>query len=183
MLPRDVLYQPYYCEENVFHLCQSPVLAGRAKSAVFASGARGGCVMWHQRAAPRPGAALFWDYHVFVLAEAPWEVWDLDTTLGCPVPAARYFERSFRDGLPPDLAPIFRVVAADELRATLASDRSHMRKADGRYERPPPPWPPVSPPERGSNLERFIDMSDAVAGEVLSLAALCRRFGAAPPRL
>lgn len=175
MLPEDVLYQPFYCEENVFHLCQHPVLGERPRYGVFVSGRLGGCVMWHQRAARRPPGPLFWDYHVIVLAEDPWEVWDLDSTLGCPVPAAEYLRQSFRDGLPPDLAPIFRVVPAAELVATLASDRSHMRDEHGRFERPPPPWPPVSEPERGSNLMRFVDMSAAFAGEVLSLGELRER--------
>jgi len=175
MLPPDVLHQAFYCEENVFHLCQHAVLAGRGRSAVFVSGAMGGCVMWHQRAARGPAAALFWDYHVFVLAEGPWEVWDLDTRLGCPLPAAEYLARSFREGLPPDLAPVFRVVPSDELVATLASDRSHMRGRDGRFERPPPPWPTVSAPERGSNLGQFIDMSAPFVGDVLSLEELAER--------
>lgn len=166
------LYQPFYCEENVFHLCAHPIFGARRRSAVFVSGVLGGCVMWHQRAARRPGAPLFWDYHVFVLAEDPWEVWDLDSTLGMPVPAAVYVARSFRAGLPPELAAVFRVVPADELRATFASDRSHMRSRDGRFERPPPPWPTVSPKERGSNLLRFIDVASPFVGEVLSLEEL-----------
>lgn len=176
MPPADVRYQPFYCEENVFHLCQHPVLADRERHVVFVSGRMGGCVMWHQRAARGPSAPLFWDYHVFVLAGSPWEVWDLDSTLGCPVPAAEYVRRSFRSGLPPDLAPVFRVVRADELIAALASDRSHMRGPDGRFERPPPPWPPVSAPDRGSNLARFVDMTEPFVGEVLSLGELRSRF-------
>ncbi len=175
MLPGDARYHPFYCEENAFHLCQHAVLGARARHVVFVSGALGGCVMWHQRAARGPAAPLFWDYHVIVLAEGPWEVWDPDSTLGCPVGAAFYLERSFRPGLPAELAPIFRVVRAAEIVATLASDRSHMRGPDGRFERRPPPWPPVSAKERGTNLARFIDMSDPFVGEVLSLGELSSR--------
>lgn len=178
MLPEGVRYQPFYCEENAFHLCQHGAFGDRERYALFVSGALGGCVMWHQRAARGPTAALFWDYHVVVLAADPWEIWDLDSTLGCPVPAAEYLRRSFRRGLPPELAPIFRLVPAAELLATFASDRSHMRDQNGNYERPPPPWPTVSAPERGSNLSRFIDMTDPFVGEILSLAALGKRVGA-----
>lgn len=181
MAPPDVLYQPFYCEENVFHLCSHPALAGRRCHAAVISGAHEGFVMWRQRAARSPAAPLFWDYHVIVLAEEPWEVWDLDTTLGSPCPAADYVAGSFRGGLPPELAPIFRVVPAGVFIATLASDRSHMRRADGRFERPPPPWPPVSPPERGSNLRRFTDMSRPFVGEVLSLDELAARVGLFAP--
>jgi hypothetical protein len=180
MIPADVRYHPFYCEENVFHLCQHPVFGARARHAVFVSGRAGGFVMWHQRAARGPTSPLFWDYHVIVLAEDPWEVWDLDSTLGCPVPAREYLDRSFRAGVPLDLAPLFRVVRAADLVAKLASDRSHMRGPDGRFERPPPTWPPVSAPERGSNLARFVEMDRPFAGEVLSLAELRGRVALGP---
>lgn len=178
----DVLYQPFYCEENVHHLLRHAALAGRPRHAVVVSGVLGGFVMWHQRAARGRSAPLFWDYHVIVLAEDPWEVWDLDTTLGVPSPAPEYLRRSFRAGLPPELAPIFRVVPAGVFVATFASDRSHMRRPDGRFERPPPPWPTVSPPERGSNLRRFVDMTDPFVGEVLSLEDLSARIGGGASR-
>lgn len=173
----DVRYQPFYCEENVFHLCGHDAFRGRRAHAVVISGSLGGFVMWHQRAARSPKAPLFWDYHVILLAEDPWEAWDLDTTLGLPFPADAYLRRSFHPGVPPDLLPIFRLVEAELFVATLASDRSHMRGPDGRFERPPPSWPPVSAPERGSNLRRFVDMSDPFAGEVMSLEALIARVG------
>lgn len=168
-------HHPFYCEENVFHLCSHEALGERPRSAVFVSGALGGFVMWHQRAARRPGAPLFWDYHVILLVEDPWEIWDLDSTLGLPVPAAHYLERSFRADVPPEIAPRFRVVPAAELLRTLASDRSHMRRPDGTFDRPPPPWPPISAPERGSNLRRFIDTGDAFLGERTSLEGLIER--------
>ncbi|MEZ4297363.1 MAG: hypothetical protein R3B70_20530 [Polyangiaceae bacterium] len=130
--PAELRYQAFYCEENVFHLCGHEVLAGRRRHAVVISGAHEGFVMWHQRAARRPGGALFWDYHVIVLAEEPWEIWDLDTTLGFPVPAGEYLARSFRDGLPAELAPIFRVVPAQVFVATLAvGSTAHARGPTG----------------------------------------------------
>jgi protein N-terminal glutamine amidohydrolase len=169
VLPEGVLYHPFYCEENVFHLCGHAALAGRERHAAVISGLYEGFVMWHQRAARGRSAPLFWDYHVILVARDPWEVWDLDTTLGAPFPARDYLRRSFRAGLPPELAPIFRVIPADVFVATLTSDRSHMRGPDGRFERPPPPWPTVSAPEQGSNLRRFTDMTDPFVGEVRSL--------------
>lgn len=181
MPPPGFLHQPFYCEENVFHLLAHSSLAGRRVAAVVASGPLGGFVMWHQRAARSPVAPLFWDYHVFVLAEDPWQIWDLDSTLGMPVLAADYLRKSFRPGLPAELSPVFRLVPASQYIAELASDRSHMRRPDGRFERPPPSWPPVSAKERGSNLQRFIDMKDPFVGEVVSLAALSDRVAAGRP--
>ena len=169
-----VLYHPFYCEENAYHLCTRPDLAQRDPAAMFIRGRGDACVIWHQRAAEAPGEPVFWDYHVVVLAQRPWEIWDLDTTLGCPAPAAKYLRSSFRPEVarPPELEPRFRVVGAAELRATFASDRSHMRGPDGGYREPPPPWAPIG---SGSTLARFLAHDDAIAGEELGLSALLRR--------
>lgn len=176
-------YQPYYCEENIHHLCRRPDLAGRSPAAVFIRGAGEVCVMWHQRSAPARDEPICWDYHVVLLAQRPWEIWDLDTTLPCPCPAADYLIKSFRPALalPPEVAPWFRVVDAPQLLATFASDRSHMRDPGGKFLQPPPSWPAIGPPDVASNLARFLDLRDEVAGEVLDLPALLRRVAHAPP--
>ncbi len=173
-------YQPFYCEENIFHLCHDPRFTARAPSALFVSGAGGECVMWHQKQARRPGAPLSWDYHVLLLVRDPWEIWDFDTTLGFPVPAATYLRRSFRPeiALPEELTPWFRRVDAAELGATFASDRSHMRSPGGEFQKAPPPWSAIGPEGVVSNLGRFLTMEDAIAGEVMSLPALLARIEA-----
>ncbi len=170
-------YQPFYCEENIFHLCQNPRFAARTPAALFVSGASGECVMWQQKQARRPGAAMAWDYHVILLVRDPWEIWDFDTTLGFPVPAATYLRRSFRPEveLPDELIPRFRVVDAKELVATFASDRAHMRGRDGEFRKDPPPWPAIGAEGVTSNLGRFVAMEDRIAGEVVSLATLLAR--------
>jgi len=176
----DHRYQPFYCEENVYHLCREPLFAGRRAEVVFISNPGRAVVMWHQRAARRPGSPLFWDYHVVLLADAPWEVWDLDTTLGLPVPAADYLAQSFRDGLPEEIMPRFRVIEAGLFASTFASDRAHMRRSGGAYKRPPPPLPPIGPPGAASNLMAFVDVEQPFAGEVMALAALRARVARAP---
>ena len=167
-----MLYQPFYCEENVFHLAREPQLAGRPREVVFISNAERSCPMWHQRAAVRPGWPILWDYHVVLLCAEPWEIWDPDTTLGFPAPAAEYLRRSFRDGLGEDLAPRFRVVEAGVFAATFASDRAHMRASSGRYKKAPPPWPAIGEPGAEPNLMRFVDMEAPFHGEVLDLRGL-----------
>ena len=175
MSSHTIRYQPYYCEENAYHLCtdpQRPELQGRSPAAVFIRGLGDHCVMW-QQGAVAPGEPVFWDYHVVVLAQGPWQIWDLDTRLGCPVPATTYLRRSFRPELtlPPELTPRFRLVDAAELARTFASDRSHMRDPDGRFSQPPPPWPAIGA-GKPSTLARFLELADAldrdrgVAGEV-----------------
>ena len=165
-------YQPFYCEENVFHLSAEPLVAHRPREIVFISNADRACVMWHQRAARKPGAPLVWDYHVVLLVGAPWEIWDLDTSLGFPVPAAKYLARSFRADLPASYLPVFRVVEASAFTAAFASDRSHMRGPDGRWLRAPPPWPAIGSPGAAPNLRRFVDVTFPFLGEVLDLGAM-----------
>ncbi len=167
-------YQPFYCEENAYHLCMHEALAQREPAALFIRGAGDVCVMWQQKKSDEPGEPVFWDYHVVVLAKGPWEIWDLDSRLGCPVPAMSYLRRSFRPEvtLPPEVAPRFRLVDAATLQSSFASDRSHMRGPDGEFSKPPPPWPVIG---EGSTLARFLALGDAIAGEELGLPALMRR--------
>lgn len=173
--PTDLRYQAFYCEENAYHLAREPVVAARPREVMFISNPTRSIAMWNQRAAGQPGAAMLWDYHVVLLVQDPWEIWDLDTFLGCPVPAADYLQGSFRPDLPAHYQPYFRLVEADELAATFASDRAHMRRRDGHYKRPPPPWPPIGVPGRESNLMRFVDVTAPFVGEVVDLARLVER--------
>jgi len=165
-----VKYHPFYCEENVWWLCQEPALADRRVWAAFVSNERRRCALWRQRA----GSPIVWDYHVVVIACEPLEVWDLDTVLPCPVPLDRYLAETFMP-VPPELGPRFRLVERAELLARFSTDRSHMRAADGGWTAPPPPWDPPSSAEP-PNLMRFVDMTRPFAGEVLSLGGLRDRF-------
>lgn len=162
----SVRYQPFYCEENAWWLCHD---APSDAEVVFISNAHKHCVLFQQRIAP-PGEAAVWDYHVIaVIAGA---VWDPDTRLGMPVPTLRYLDETF-----PVVADVrFRVVPRDELLVSFSTDRSHMRRRDGAYLQPPPPWDPPAAPGQHMNLMRFIDMDDAIAGEVLELPGLRARY-------
>ncbi|MEO7330116.1 MAG: hypothetical protein ABI193_16195 [Minicystis sp.] len=166
------LHQPFYCEENIWHLCQDAALAARPRLVTFVSNPSGGFVIWHQKASPRASTPIRWDYHVILLVAEPWEIWDLDTTLGSPLPAGEYLRHSFPQAVPARVAPWFRLVPAAEFVASFASDRGHMRRADGRYHRPPPPWPAILPEGRASNLEAFIDVTEDFLGTVVALGAL-----------
>ena len=174
-----MLYQPFYCEENVFHLAHDPLVASRRREVVFISNASRTCAMWHQRAAARPGWPILWDYHVVLLAVAPGshlvQVWDLDTTLGLPVPAGHYLRRSFQAGVDAEFEPRFRVVDADVFVRTFSSDRAHMRTPGGRYRKRPPPWPVIGAPGATPNLARFTDLSTPFLGEVLDLRGMLAR--------
>jgi len=173
-------YQPYYCEENIYHLCHDADLAGREPAALFIGGGANGCLMWHQRSAPARGEPIVWDYHVVLLTRDPWQIWDLDTTLAMPVAAASYLLRSFRPHLaiPAELAPRFRLVGRAELADTFASDRSHMHRPGAGWTEPPPPWPPIGREGLGNSLARYLDPDDPIAGERLDLPTLLARVQA-----
>jgi hypothetical protein len=166
-------YWPRYCEENIWHLCRE--LSGEVThpTVAFISNAGRRVAIWHQRAAANPKACVVWDYHVILLGqvEEGWRVYDADSLLPWGVAATRYLERSFQP-LPPEsahCAPRFRLLEADLYRRKLASDRRHMRRADGSWLSPPPPGPQIG---EGSNLMRFVDTETEFLGRVLGLEEL-----------
>lgn len=192
MTPR---YWPYYCEENVWHLCADPELAAAERRVLFISNRRRRVAMWGQRASEDPSQPIAWDYHVVLLLRrsgadggqpgAGWAVWDLDAREPGPIPAARWLDLSFaRIGLlPPIYSPHFRLVDAADYRRHLRSDRRHMLGDDGVLKQPAPPWPPIQgTPVAGEdyNLDRFVDVEDpSFLGERLDLPGLRRWLGLA----
>jgi hypothetical protein len=170
-------YWPYYCEENVWHLCADPRVQADDRWVVFVSNAEHRVAMWSQRCARDAEAPVVWDYHVVLLTrrDARWRVWDLDARVGPEVEATAWLHASFQPAVtPPELQPRFRLVGADAFVHQFASDRRHMRRQDGAYHAPAPPWPPIGD---GHNLHRFTDMSDdAWLGEILDLDTLRRRI-------
>lgn len=171
------LYAPYYCEENIWHLCQEDHFRAFDRKVVLISNDRRTCALWNQRAQPIPGEPVIWDYHVILLfmshehAAVKWQVCDLDTLLGVPIPLAQYIESTFGDpdSMPEEFLPLFRIIEADEFVSVFSSDRSHMLTADGRWQVPPPPWPAIVRNGQ-SNLMELIDMRKLSFGAVMDLA-------------
>lgn len=169
-------YQPYYCEENVWRLLGRPELAAWQAWAVLVSSADRNAVLMRQRAG-RPGDGLaHWDYHAFALLLDPGEgalVLDIDTQLPFPCPFGRYIEDTFSPGSPSIHTARFRVIAAAEYLSSLSSDRSHMRRQDGSWLSPPPPWPaPGSSEGTPPNLMRWIDVRRRTPGKLCDLRRL-----------
>jgi hypothetical protein len=165
-----ILYWPYFCEENIWHLCGDDRTLGSTpageRRVVFISNARRRVALSKQRAGG--GGLVLWDYHVVLLDGR--KVWDLDSTLGCPVDLDVWVRESFFP-LVPGYAPRFRVVDAATYRARFASDRSHMRDAEGTPLKPPPPWPRIG---EGMTLMQFVDLESPFVGEVLDLETFAR---------
>jgi hypothetical protein len=181
-------YQPYYCEENVWWLCQAPELHEVERRVVFITNRGRSCHLCAQRAGDVAAGVgrgeVVWDYHVvlFTAQKGGWQVWDQDSLLGMPVMARRYLASTFARTpmLPKRFWPMFRVVAADDFLRLFSTDRRHMRRADGSYLQPPPPWPAPRPANMAEahTLPRFIDLAEAAPlfGDVLDLAEAERRF-------
>ena len=158
-MTKEHRYQPFYCEENVWWQVRE---AGGRRWALFITNASRRVMLWEQRLAP-PGHPVLWDYHVVMVNEA-------DGTRAATFP----FDA---EALPEPLVPFvphFRLVPAADLEATFATDRSHMQDGDGGYILPPPPWPPVvaGALDSPSTLDRYLDLEDDIAGEVMTLAQL-----------
>lgn len=164
-------YCPFYCEENLWHLAADPEVGEGTRHVLLISNAEHKVALWQQRAgAEDQGGLVVWDYHVVLVCGG--SVWDLDTTLGAPVPMATYFPETFR-GAPPRFAPMFRVMEADVYRQAFASDRRHMRTEDGTLHKPPPPWPPIG---EGHTLEALLDLERTEPGVVVDLPGLVTRL-------
>lgn len=168
-------YAPYYCEENVWWLArQERGGEQRAEVAIITNTARS--VLFAAQRASTDGLPITWDYHVVLtsFASAGAAVWDLDCTLGMPLPARTWIDASFPASTPARLAPRFRVVPAERYVAELASDRHHMRRPDGSWLAPPPPWDPIGG-GRG-DLARWLDLDDPSYGASIDLRALRERW-------
>jgi protein N-terminal glutamine amidohydrolase len=170
-------HHPFYCEENVWHLCGDPGVPGCDKRVVFISNEARRVAMWGQSAANAPGEPVVWDYHVVLLSRTvTWQVWDLDSTLALGLPFDDWARGSFELAVTPvAFHPRFRCIDAQVFRDTFGSDRRHMRRPDGTDVSPAPPWPCIG---REHNLDRFADMRDASGpGELHDFEGLRRRFG------
>ena len=180
-------YQPFYCEENIWQLCQDPRLGASERLVGLITGPNGPqrssrCAFWHQRLADSRGEAVLWDFHVVLFVRsAGWQVWDLDSDLGMPVAADAYLSATFGDQMTvaTHLQPRIRLVGGEAYVAGLCSDRSHMRDGHGLFLQPPPPWPAPGG-GRENNLARYLDPTDPALGVVVTLDGLRARL-ALPP--
>jgi len=165
------LHQPYYCEENVWHLLPH---APASAWALFIRAPEGPVWMTSQRAAER-GRVIGWDYHVVVLLnEASPQIADLDSYADFPCSLDQYLQESFPVEAPPPSRPWFRPVPKPTYRSELRTDRRHMKRASGSWIHPPPPWPPLTPGKH--NLEAWLAF-DRAPDAWMDAAALRARFG------
>ncbi len=169
-------YHPFYCEENIWHLCREPGRAGRGGRVIFISNPERTCPIWSAQGSPTRDMPVFWDYHVIYLSREPrHRVWDPDSRLENGAPFVQYLKASFRRALPAPFQPLFRMVQAETFLKEFSSDRRHMLLPDGAWLHPPPPWPPIQN-QAVHNLDMWIDMNNNFHGEILNLDAIWKIF-------
>jgi protein N-terminal glutamine amidohydrolase len=167
-------YQAFYCEENVWRLLAGTNLGGAVAWAVMVSNSSRNVVFLRQRSGRPVDGLVHWDYHVFAVAVDPIRgrvAIDMDSDLPLPCPHTLYLSDTFPDNAQSGVKPRFRILEAREYVTAFASDRSHMRKPDGSWLAPPPPWP--APGEgRPSLVLDWADMSRRTPGRVLDFKAM-----------
>ncbi|CAB3364355.1 protein N-terminal glutamine amidohydrolase [Cloeon dipterum] len=183
-------YASCYCEENVWQLCQlvrqqHPSELSRCH-VVFVSNEARMVPLWRQKAGREEEKLVFWDYHVILLYQPDERcvVYDLDSQLPFPTYFHKYVTETFRTDqiLKPAYYRYFRVLPASVYLQTFSSDRSHMRRPDGSWSKPPPSWPLVQTggPDK-MNLDSFISMDTRKGcGEVFSLTEFVKKFYKVP---
>ncbi|XP_075867494.1 protein N-terminal glutamine amidohydrolase [Nelusetta ayraudi] len=180
----DCVYTSCYCEENVWKLCEF-VRDQRTTPldqllVVFISNASRMVPLWRQKSG-RGDQPVIWDYHVVLLQVSPGAeplVYDLDSDLLFPCSLQQYGAEALRSDLhiKTPYHRKLRVVSGDCFLSNFASDRSHMRNADGSWKMPPPRYPPIHTAESQMNLDDFISMSGGGWGRVFNLDHFLHRF-------
>ena len=179
-------YCAFYCEENIWKLCQESEFKDKTAITVFISNPQQTCAIWHQKAAPSVTEPVIFDYHVILLVKDEeqenkknWQVWDLDTTLNFPINAETYFHETFMVGykVPNEFQPQFRIINAHDYVLKLSSDRSHMKDENNNEFHPTPKWKAPYQADKGNNLSSFVQMEEGFLGEVLDLQMMFARFG------
>lgn len=172
----DYAHQPYYCEENIWHLCQHKHFPDSHVIVISSLGEY--FPMLRQINEQQAELPVLWDYHVILLIrenKGDCYILDFNTSLPFCTPLKVYFEQSFMAEalLKPTEVPLFRILTAQQYIAELRSDRSHM-KAENNWLSPPPAWNPIS--KRETNLKQFTDMTDQAYGEIMTAQELLLRF-------
>ncbi|XP_054047071.1 protein N-terminal glutamine amidohydrolase isoform X3 [Rissa tridactyla] len=131
--------------------------------------------LWKQKSG-RGDEPVVWDYHVILLHVSSGEqnfIYDLDTVLPFPCPFDMYSVEAFRldDSLRPEFHRKIRMIRADLYLKTFASDRSHMKDANGKWQKPPPSYPCIETAARllqeGSGSIFFVSSDQRIPHRIL----------------
>ena len=166
------LYQPYFCEENIWQLAKQ---RNEADAEVWFIISPNNTVATAMQKSAEQGACIIWDYHVVYYS--PHEgVMDFDTCCPFPCEPSQYLELSFNNiqkQVTAEYKPYFRVIPAIDYLKQFSSNRSHMLNDKGKYRQLPPKWPCIGD---GNTFSAFIRFDDKAYGNIYSLDDLLLRF-------
>ncbi|UZR93651.1 hypothetical protein [Chondrinema litorale] len=170
------LYQEFYCEENIWHLCQQKELQNLNSKVIFLLPLYQYIAVWQSRLAKK-NMPILWDYHVILFVEEEnsiWHVYDFDTVLPFKSKAEDYFNVSFSEWYP-DFLPFVKLIDRKEYVSHFHSDRSHMVDEFGNWEAPPPEWQTIIN-EEGVPLADILNLENQTIGKCYSFAEFKTRF-------
>lgn len=178
-------HTPFYCEENIWKLCDRIQEDHSTEldycHVAFISNPKRMVPLWRQKSGKTEEKLALWDYHVILLynPDDRCVVYDMDSDLPFPTHFHKYVTETFRTEniLQPEYHRFFRVLPVSKFMSLFSSDRSHMRREDGTWAKPPPTYAPIC--RNGvNNLQKFLDMTAPgnEFGELFNLMELVRRF-------
>ena len=168
-------YCPFFCEENIWHLCRESNFDDSNASVVVICNPRRQVLCWGQRAAADESRPVLWDYHVVLLHhESEWMIYDFDTKAQFPVSAEDYLNLTFpkKEEVSAGFSPMFRIIDRDEYAEKFSSDRSHRKDGDGLWLADQPEWPAIG----GGRANTFPEFITTDKGDVISLRAFHEQF-------
>lgn len=159
---------PYFCEENIWHLCAAQIANGTAAetlAVIILTNAGRQIPLLAQQTGRQQDGLVFWDYHV-ILRQTTADgtlIYDYDSRLPFPCALQPYCRHTFPDAqrLPAEFRIQTRMIPAASYLQHFHSDRSHMRDAAGKPRRPFPPWPCIQPQAgiQAIDLQDYLDMA------------------------
>ncbi|HSJ68227.1 MAG TPA: hypothetical protein VK921_11150 [Anditalea sp.] len=163
-------YTANYCEENIWHLCQHPLVEGYSNKVLIISNSTKNCPFYCQKTS-QENQPVWWDYHVVLMTtkDGVHHIYDFDSTLAFPSLMCEYLNFTFPNSdiwLSKDL-PFFKVISSEVYIKTFNSDRNHMKDASGSWIFEPPNWPPI----QGGNslLQDLMNFTENSQEQLISL--------------
>ena len=153
------LYQPFFCEENIWHLTKRLITDRELTVQVLYFINEQQAVLMTQQIAFGPKRLGCWDYHVVLSLPQEKIIVDFDSLLGFQSELRQYFSDSFPDQelIDNNFRLTVRIVDGRDYLEFFSSDRSHMIDANGRLLAPFPEWPKI---QSESNPLHLVDLRD-----------------------
>ena len=177
---KDCLYQPLYCEENIWQLLMSGRIDPGESYAVVITNSRQHILLWRQTICWAEDGHAGWDYHVILVNRSRGQslVYDFDTTLSFPVDFPVYLKEVVKpvEQCSSIFFPKFRVIPGVEYRDGFWSNRSYKAKPTGKFIDPPPEWPKIKSKKPTVKLRDALDLENKKIGQIMNLEEFANHF-------